>query len=233
MTRWKPLIATIFLALLGMTIVSCLPRVSMPAPTPIATVKLPEPRLESEVSLEEALLKRRSEREYADSPLTLENISQLLWSAQGITDPRGFRTAPSAGGLYPLELYLVVGNVENLSVGVYKYKPDTHELVKISDSDVREQLAIASGQSWVKEGAVNIVIAAVYERTTQKYGDKGIRYVHMEAGHAAQNIYLQATVLDLGMVTVGGYLDDVVKVIMMMPENEEPLYLIPVGKKKT
>lgn len=232
MLPWRILIATIFLALLGITVVSCLPRVSMPVPTPIATIKLPEPRLESDVSVEEALLKRRSEREYADSPLTLANVSQLLWAAQGITDPRGFRTAPSAGGLYPLELYLVVGNVENLPVGVYKYKPDAHELLKLIEDDVRELLAKASGQIWVKEGAVNIVVAAVYERTTQKYGEIGIRYVHMEAGHAAQNIYLQAVALDLGAVAVGGFLGDSVKSIMGMPENEEPLYLIPVGKKK-
>lgn len=233
MLQWKILIVTILLALLGITVASCLPRASMPMPTPIATVKLPEPRFESDISVEEAFLKRRSEREYANSPLTLENVSQLLWAAQGITDPRGFRTAPSAGGLYPLELYIVVGNVENLPVGVYKYKTDAHELLKLGENDVREQLAVASGQSWVKEGAVCVVISAVYERTTQKYGERGIRYVHMEAGHAAQNIYLQAVALDLGTVTVGGFSSEAVKGIMGMPENEEPLYLIPVGKKKT
>jgi len=195
---------------------------------------LPEPRLKSEVSLEETLFQRRSVREYANLPLTLEDVSQLLWAAQGITTQWGGRTAPSAGALYPLEVYLVVGNVENLAPGVYKYKPERHELVKVRDDDVREELAKAAlGQIWVKEGAIDIVIAAVYERTTKKYGDRGVRYVHMEAGHAAQNIYLQADALNLGMVTVGAFYDDRVKDILGMPSNENPLYVIPVGRKKT
>ena len=205
-----------------------------PTPAPATTLKLPEPRLKSEVSLEETLFKRRSVREYAKLPLTLEDVSQLLWATQGITTEWGGRTAPSAGALYPLEVYLVVGNVKNLAPGVYKYKPERHELVKVGDDDVRGELANAAlGQTWVKEGAIDIVIAAVYERTTRKYGDRGIRYVQMEAGHAAQNIYLQATALNLGMVTVGAFYDDRVKEILGMPRNEVPLYVIPVGRKKT
>ena len=203
-----------------------------PTPAPVTTIQLPEPRLKSEISLEEALLKRRSIREYANLPLTLEDVSQLLWAAQGITAKWGGRTAPSAGALYPLEVYLVVGNVENLAAGVYKYKPERHELVKVRDDDVRGELAKAAlGQSWVKEGAIDIVIAAVYERTTKKYGDRGMMYTHMEAGHAAQNIYLQAAALDLGMVTIGAFYDDQVKDILDMPRNETPLYVIPVGRK--
>lgn len=205
-----------------------------PTPASATTLKLPEPRLKSEVSLEETLLHRRSVREYANVPLTIEDISQLLWAAQGITTEWGGRTAPSAGALYPLEVYLVVGNVENLAPGVYKYKPERHELVKVRDGDVRGELAKAAlGQTWVKEGAIDIVIAAVYERTTKKYGDRGVRYVHMEAGHAAQNIYLQAVALNLGMVTVGAFYDDHVKDIIGMPEDEVPLYVIPVGRKKS
>jgi|GEM_PF-78451 len=200
-------------------------------PTSAAEIKLPEPRLKSEVSLEEALLKRRSIREYSDSPLTLDEVSQLLWAGQGITANWGGRTAPSAGGLYPLEVYLAAGNVSNLNAGVYKYRPEGHELFKIRDDDVREQLAKASlNQRWVKEAAINIVIAAVYERTTQKYGDRGIRYVHMEAGHAAQNIYLQATALNLGTVSVGAFYEDQVKNIIGMPDEESPLYIVPVGR---
>jgi SagB-type dehydrogenase family enzyme len=204
---------------------------STPTPAPVAPVPLPEPRLKSAVSLEETLLQRRSAREYADEALTLEEVSQLLWAAQGVTAEWGGRTAPSAGALYPLETYLVVGNVENLAPGVYKYKPERHELVKVRDDDVREELAEASlGQSWVKEGAIDIVIAAVYERTTRKYGDRGVRYVHMEAGHAAQNICLQATALDLGIVTVGAFHDEQVKNILGMARDETPLYVIPVGR---
>ena len=209
-----------------------LPPTPTPTPAAVTTVQLPEPRLKSDVSLEEALLKRRSVREYANLPLTLEDVSQLLWAAQGITAEWGGRTAPSAGALYPLEVYLAVGNVENLAAGVYKYKPERHELVKVRDDDVREELAKAAlGQNWVKEAAIDIVIAAVYERTTKKYGDRGVKYTHMEAGHAAQNIYLQAVALDLGMVTIGAFYDDRVKDSLGMPRNETPLYVIPVGRK--
>jgi len=208
----------------------------VPRPTPAAPsetiIELPEPRFESSVSLEEALLKRRSVREYADVPLTLEEVSQLLWAAQGITSKWGGRTAPSAGALYPLEVYLAVGSVENIAPGVYKYRPRRHEIVQVRDEDVRSELAKATlGQAWIKEGAIDIIIAAVYERTTKKYGDRGVRYVHLEAGHAAQNIYLQAAALDLGIVTVGAFYDDRVKDIIGMLEDEVPLYVIPVGRK--
>ena len=226
--------AVLVLALTGM---SCTPspgKSLTPAPAFSPTITLPEPRLESKVSLEETLFKRRSVREYANLPLALGDVSQLLWAAQGITTEWGGRTAPSAGGLYPLEVYLVVGSVENLAPGVYKYKPQGHELVEIRDGDVREELAKAAlDQTWVKEGAIDIVIAAVYERTTKKYGDRGVRYVDMEAGHAAQNVYLQATAFDLSMVTVGAFYDEQVKSILGMLENEVPLYVIPAGKKKT
>jgi len=234
MKRLGILVLTVLLAL-GCACSSpapTLPPTPTPTPAAVTTVQLPEPRLKSEVSLEEALLKRRSIRKYANLPLTLEDVSQLLWAAQGITAEWGGRTAPSAGALYPLEVYLAVGNVENLAAGVYKYKPERHELVKIRDDDVREELAKAAlGQNWVMEAAIDIVIAAVYERTTKKYDDRGVRYIHMEAGHAAQNIYLQATALDLGMVTIGAFYDDRVKDILDMPKNETPLYVIPVGKQ--
>jgi len=197
-----------------------------------AILKLPEPILQSGVSLEEALRERRSTREYANVPLTLSEVAQLLWAAQGVTSEWGGRTAPSAGALYPLEVYLAAGNVESLAPGVYKYNPGRHELAKIRDGDVRGQLAKAAlGQRWVQEGAVDIVIAAVYERTTTKYGDRGVTYVHMEAGHAAENICLQAVALDLGVVTVGAFYDELVRDIMGMPEDEVPLYIIPIGKK--
>jgi SagB-type dehydrogenase family enzyme len=165
--------------------------------------------------------------------LSLEDISQLLWAAQGITSDWGGRTAPSAGALYPLEVYLVVGDVDGLETGVYKYQPQEHALVRVGDGDVRSELASAAlGQSCVARGAVDIIIAAVYERTTGKYGDRGVRYVHMEAGHAAQNICLEAVVLDLGTVTVGAFSDEGVKGILDMPESEAPLYIMPVGRQK-
>lgn len=211
---------------------------SEPAPSPgegpsdHLQVELPDVRLTSDVPLEETLAQRRSIREYSDEPLALEDVSQLLWAAQGITAAPGKRTAPSAGALYPLEVYVVAGNVEGLDPAVYKYEPDGHRLVRVGDGDAREELAQASlGQASVRDGAVDIAIAAVFERTTRKYGDRGVRYVHMEAGHAAQNIYLQATALNLGTVTIGAFVDEEVKDIVGMSEDEAPLYVIPVGKK--
>jgi len=198
----------------------------------VIDVKLPKPRYNSDVSLEQTLLQRRSVRDYTNEPLYLQQVSQLLWAAQGITDLRGLRTAPSAGALYPLEVYVVVGNVQSLSPGVYRYEPDGHQLVKTIDGDKRASLAVAAlGQDCVKEGAINIVFTAVYERTTQKYGERGIRYVHMEAGHAAQNVYLQAVALNLGTVVIGAFHNDQVMEILSLPQQEQPLYIMPVGRK--
>jgi len=220
------------LAILLATLCGCPQPATTPTPSQeqAEVIKLPEPRYDSEISIEQSLLERRSIRSYTGQPLTLQEISQLLWAAQGLTDPRGFRTAPSAGGLYPLELYIVAGDVEGLAAGVYRYQPDGHQLVKAGDGDKRAELAEAAlGQEWVEEGAVSIVFTAVYERTTGKYGDRGIRYVHMEAGHAAQNLCLQATALGLGAVTVGAFHDGEVSQLLNLPAEEEPLYIIPVG----
>ena len=196
------------------------------------TVSLPEPQLDGEVSLEQSLVARRSTRNYSGESLTLEEISQLFWAAQGVTNAAGHRTAPSAGGLYPLELYLVAGNVENLEPGIYHYMPEKHELVLIAEGDIRIELAKAAlSQSSVKDGAVSVVMTAIYERTTTKYGERGIRYVHIEAGHAAQNLCLQATALGLGLVTVGAFEDEQVVEVLNLPDDEIPLYIIPVGKK--
>ena len=203
-----------------------------PAPGDIGpTIRLPDPLRGGGPSLEEALLRRRSVREYSDEPLRLLELSQLLWAAQGITDPRGLRTAPSAGGTYPLEIYVAVGAVEGLSAGVYKYRPAGHSLAKVREGDARAELAGAAlGQRWVKEAAIDIIIAADYGRTTARYGDRGIRYVHMEAGHAAQNILLQAAALGLGAVPVGAFDDDGVGRALGSPPNERPLYIIPIGR---
>jgi len=203
-----------------------------PSPEQASVINLPEPQYDSDVSIEQSLLNRRSIRSYTGEPLTLQEVSQLLWAAQGITDPRGFRTAPSAGALYPLELYLVAGDVEDLTSGVYRYEPDGHQLSRIIDGDKRAELADAAlAQSWVKEGAISIVFTAVYDRTTIKYGERGIRYVHIEVGHAAQNLCLQATAMGLGAVTVGGFHDEQVTKLLNLPGDEQPLYIIPIGRK--
>jgi SagB-type dehydrogenase family enzyme len=195
-------------------------------------IKLPEPKYDSKVSIERALLQRRSIRTYKDEPLTLSEVSQLLWAAQGVTGSRGLRTVPSAGALYPLEVYIVVGSVKKLADGVYKYKHPGHELLKISNGDKRAELYTAAlRQGCIKKGAVVFVLSAVYERTTGKYGQRGIQYVHMEIGHAAQNIYLQAASLNLGTVFVGAFYDDQVKAVLNMPDREVPLCIMPVGRK--
>jgi len=198
----------------------------------LETIKLPEPRYGSETSVEEALLARRSVRNYKNEPLTLKEVSQLLWAAQGITNEKGLRVAPSAGALYPLEVYLAVGNVNSLSSGVYKYKPQGHELAKVAEGDKRMELYNAAlNQSAVKDAAVAVVFSAVYKRTAEKYGERGKRYVHLETGHAAQNVYLQATSLGLGTVVIGAFDDNEVKKIMNMQDDEQPLYIMPVGRK--
>ena len=182
-------------------------------------------------SLEELLRQRRSIREYADAPLTKDEVMRLLWAGQGITDERGFRTAPSAGALYPLEIYLVAGNVDDLAPGIYKYNPEDNHLTLLKKGDIRTGLASASlGENSVVDGAIDIVIAAVYERTEVKYGGRGERYVHIEIGHAAQNICLQATALGLGLVTIGAFDDAVVARVVGLSQDEAPLYVIPVGR---
>lgn len=166
-------------------------------------IKLPEPFQDSKTSVEKALSERRSVREYKNEPLELAEISQLLWAAQGITDRRGFRTAPSAGALYPLELYIVAGNVNHLPNGIYKYNPNGHELSRVAEGDKRTELCDAAlGQLSVSDAAAIIVFSAVYDRITGKYGNRGIRYTYTEVGHAAQNICLEAVSLNLGTVTI-------------------------------
>jgi len=198
---------------------------------PPVTIQLPAPKLRGAVSVEEALQKRRSVRGYQNEALTLSEISQLLWAAQGTTNEAGRRTAPSAGGLYPLELYVVAGNVKDLEPGIYKYASRGHTLAKVASGDKRSDLAAAAlGQQQVARGAVCLVIAGVYERTAKRYKERAVRYVHMEAGHAAQNIYLQAAPLGLGTVVLGAFEDARVKSLLGLPEEENPLYIMPVGR---
>ena len=195
-------------------------------------IKLPEPKYDSDSSLEENLVRRRSVRDYTDEQLTMEEVSQLLWAAQGMTSDRGFRTAPSAGALYPLEVYLIAGHVKGLTSGVYHYNPKKHELLMVVEGDMRSRLAGAAlGQSPVKDGAVSLVFTGVYGRITGKYGDRGIRYVLMEIGHAAQNVCLQATAMGLGSVTIGAFSDQEVGRLLNLSEGEEPLYIIPIGRQ--
>lgn len=194
-------------------------------------ITLPGPALTGERSIEDALRRRRSVREYGSEPLGCAQLAQLLWAAQGSTGPEGLRTAPSAGALYPLEVYVVVGRVEGVPAGVYRYSPGSRELLPLAGGDARAQLGTAAlDQPSVREGAAVIVLAAVYGRTMAKYGERGRRYVHMEAGHVAQNVCLQAAALDLGTVVVGAFDDASVKRTVNMRTDEEPLCLLPVGR---
>ena len=195
-------------------------------------IRLPQPLSDGTLSMEKALQERRSIRQYKNLPIALSDLSQLLWAAQGISGPGGKRTAPSAGALYPLEVYVVAGKVTGFSAGIYLYNPHKNELSRIAEGDARAELSKAAlGQSSIKNAAAVLVFTAVYERTTGKYGERGIRYVHMEAGHAAQNVYLQALSLDLGTVVIGAFPDEQVRAILHLPEQERPLIIMPIGKK--
>lgn len=193
-------------------------------------ILLPSPETKGKVSVEEALSKRRSIRIFKNSPLSLKEISQILWAAQGITAEWGGRTCPSAGATYPLEIYVVAGNVENIEPGVYHYNAIRHILEPVFQGDIREKLCWAClNQQCVKNAQVSFVIAADFSRTTKRYGKRGIMYVHIEVGHAGQNIYLQAESLGLGTVAIGAFNDKLLKELLKI--DEEPLYVMPVGKK--
>jgi SagB-type dehydrogenase family enzyme len=195
------------------------------------TFSLPAPRLDGPVSVERALQLRRSLRNYSRAALSLEETAQLLWAAQGVTSRSGYRTAPSAGALYPLETILCAGRAGTLPPGVYKYRPARHHLILLADGDRRADLAKAAlGQAWIRQAPATIALAAVFARITGRYQQRGIRYAWMEAGHAAQNVCLQAVALGLGAVPVGAFDDRAVQRILRMSSEEEPLYLIPVGR---
>lgn len=195
-------------------------------------ILLPSPNYNSNTSIEEAILKRRSVRDFSISSLTIPEVSQLLWAAQGITEKNsGLRTAPSAGATYPLEVYLLSSNVKELSQGLYKYNPQEHSLKFIAEGDKRSDISNAAlKQGSIEKSSAIIILTAVYERTSARYGNRTERYVNMEIGHAGQNIYLQAVSLGLGTVMIGAFNDDSLKKVLNLPENEYPLAIYPLGK---
>ena len=190
-------------------------------------INLPPPNKDGKMSLEKAITVRRSRRKFSPQPLTLEQISQLCWAAQGQEHSSRYRTAPSAGATYPLELFIIS------SEGLFHYVPAEHTLRKISGQDLRTKLATAAwGQDFIEAAPVTLVLAAEYSRTTNHYGKRGIRYVYMEAGHAAQNVHLQAESLGLGSVAVGAFDDNSVSEVLTLPQNLEPVYMVSVGYYK-
>lgn len=193
-------------------------------------VTLPEPTKDSDVSIEEAFNLRKSVREYTTDSLTLREISQILWAAQG-KNAQGSRTAPSAGALYPINVYIVSSSMNSLAAGIYKYQPESHALVRLAEGDYRSKLSAASlSQESIAVAPAVIVLSGVSERTTPKYGERGERFVYMEVGHVAQNILLQAVSLDLGTVSIGAFDDQAVNALLLMEKSEQPLYVLPIGR---
>ena len=199
---------------------------------PNEQIKLSNPELTGNQSVEMLLQQRRSVRSYQKLALNLAEVGQLLWSAQGLSDTQGLRTAPSAGALYPLKLFIVVGDVNELLPGIYQYNPEDHSLLKTANGDLRKLLQKAAfNQSCIGDAAIIFVFTAIYQRTTGKYGERGVRYVHMEVGHAGQNLFLQAEALHLGTVVVGAFDDDEVREVLNLDSDIQPLSLMPVGRK--
>jgi SagB-type dehydrogenase family enzyme len=198
---------------------------------PGTMITLPEPITDGQMSLEKAMSLRRSVRIYINQPLTIGELSQLLWAGQGINNERGFRTAPSAGATFPLELYVMVNNVEGLRKGIYHYQIGEHKLKMIDTKELEKDLARASlSQSMISDAGVVIIFSAIFERTTARYGERGIRYIHNEVGHVSQNIHLQVSALNLGTVVIGAYRDEEVEAILNLGEELRVLYMMPVGK---
>ena len=196
-------------------------------------IKLPPPSLKGKTSLEEAILRRRSIRKFATQPLSLSQLSQILWSAQGITGIGGYRAIPSAGATYPLEVFTVIGEqtIENLKAGIYHYEVDNHSLSLHLEGDLRQRLAEAAlGQGFIASAPANIIVCALFSRTAYRYGKRGEKYICMEVGHVGQNVSLQAIALGLASVMVGAFDDEEVRRILKVDEEIKPLYIIPVGK---
>jgi SagB-type dehydrogenase family enzyme len=207
----------------GLALAGC-ERQATPPPDEETGLEMPEPHREGNMTLEEAIAARRSVREYTDQTLSDEQVSQLCWAAQGITDDRGHRAAPSAGALYPLELYVALPD------GLGHYLPDRHTLETVSREDMRLTLWGAGlQQDAIRDAAAVFVVTGVVARTAAKYGGRAERYVWLEAGHAAQNLLLQAVALGLAAVPIGAFDDRAVAGALSLPSGCSPLYLIPVG----
>ena len=200
-------------------------------------MKLPTPKTDGDISLEKTIKERRTIRSFTSEQLTMEQFSQLLWAAQGITDDKGFKRAAASGGaLYPMDIYAVVGKdgVEGIKAGIYHYEPNDHSISLMSEGDFKNELAEASlSQKWMAKAPLNLMITAEYSRICGRYGERGVRYAMIEAGHIGQNIFLQAEALGLGAGIVGAFQDERVIKTIKIPSNHEPLLIMPVGYTNT
>ncbi|MDM8544059.1 SagB/ThcOx family dehydrogenase [Desulfococcaceae bacterium HSG9] len=198
-----------------------------------AVMKLPPVTMEGMISVEQAIKQRRTVRSYKPKMLHLEQLTKLLWSAQGVTDESRFKRAvPSAGALYPMDIYTVAGqdSVEQINAGVYHYESKKHLLTQVTAQDLRDEVAKAAlFQTWMAEAPLNFVITAEYSRVTSKYGKRGVRYARIEAGHIGQNLFLQAEALGLKAGIVGAFHDKKLIDVMKIPRTHEPLLIMPVG----
>ena len=195
---------------------------------------MPQPAKKGGMSVVEALEVRRTVRHFAARPLDLPQVSQLLWGAYGTSNPQGLRTSPSAGATYPLDLYLVVGErgVKDIPAGIYQYLAGEHALAPVAPGDARAPVARAClHQAWMAEGPVMVVITGEYRRCTARYGPRGVRYTHMEAGNVSQNLFLAAEALGLGAGIVGAFEDKALAQVLKLPPVHEPLLVMPVGYK--
>lgn len=199
-------------------------------------MSLPAPTIDGNLTVEKAIKQRRTVRSFSDEPLTVDQLSQLLWAAQGVTDDGGFkRAAPSGGALYPIDVYAVVGKdgVRELAQGVYLYDPPRHAIRKIVVTDQREEVATAAlRQMWTATAPVILVLTAEYRRITKKYGERGKRYAMIEAGHIGQNIFLQCQALGLAAGIVGAFHDRDVAAAVHARNDHEPLIIMPVGRQR-
>ena len=203
-----------------------------------AEIDLPSPSYKGTVSVEEALKARRTHRSFQSRPLTLKQFSQILWGAYGVTDRKYgsfLKTAPSAGALYPLDIYGVVGQdgVETLAAGIYHFRPENHTVELVKQGDLRAEVAgHALRQMWMAKAPLMLVITGEYNRSSMKYGPRGVTYTHIEAGHVGQNIFLQAEAIGLKAGIVGAFNNRSVITTMGLPPSHDPLLIMPVGYSK-
>ncbi len=195
-------------------------------------IVLPEPACPSSTPLADCLRLRRSCRDYSEAPLKLEEVSRLIWAAQGITAPGGLRTAPSPGAIYPIRSYFAAFRVEGLPTGFYSYDPDTHSLSLLAKGDRQRRLAKAAGdQQCVSDCAAALLLTAWYKRIQREFGDPAFTLTAMEAGHIGQNWLLQATALGLGAIGAGKLDPAALKLLLPIPQDEEPLYMLLAGRR--
>jgi SagB-type dehydrogenase family enzyme len=200
---------------------------------PGATIKLPEARRQGAMSLEAALWARHSTRALTRDSLSLADVGQLLWAAQGVNRPDGHRTAPSAGATYPLELYLLAARIRDVPAGVYHYQPAGHELERVAAGDrLPDLIPAATRQTWIADAAAVVVFAGAFDRTAGRYRDRAERYVAIEVGAAGQDLYLQAAALGLGTTMVGSFQDSTLARVVDLPAGQRPMGIMPVGRPR-